>query len=380
MLTAQQIREIAFTKTLGGYKTNEVDLFIDEAAATVEALTAKQAEDHSKMEVLASKLMEYRSQEENIQNTMLNAQRSADSLIREAQQSADLTLQDAEIKKTQTLEEMERQVAEKQAEFEKMTADLTASFEQKNADMTADFEQKSANAQASFDADKADKEAKIAAKEQELVDLKDKVAKFQDDLLDLYRKHLELIGMMPGEKAPKKAEPVEAPVAAEPEIMFEAPAAVEPEISFDVPTVEPIAVEPVSFDAPAAVEPEITFDAPAAVEPEISFEAPVAAEPEISFGAPAAAEPEANPFGANDGGLEFGTPSFDLGDGSGLEFTTPAGNDGGLEFTSPAGGAMWADEEIVDLPADKENRFADLQFGDNYDVGGSTNPFGRNNE
>ena len=138
MLTAQQIREITFNKLkLGGYKTNEVDQFIDEVAATVEAMTAKQAEDHAKMEVLASKLLEYRTQEESIQNTMLNAQRSADSVLREAQQSADLTLQDAEIKKSQAMEELEKTVADKKAEFEKMSAELDATYSQKSADFHA---------------------------------------------------------------------------------------------------------------------------------------------------------------------------------------------------------------------------------------------------
>ena len=36
MLTPEEIRNITFTKGIGGYKTNEVDLFIDQCADTVE--------------------------------------------------------------------------------------------------------------------------------------------------------------------------------------------------------------------------------------------------------------------------------------------------------------------------------------------------------
>ena len=38
MLTPNDIRNVVFTKGMGGYKTSEVDVFIDECADTVEAL------------------------------------------------------------------------------------------------------------------------------------------------------------------------------------------------------------------------------------------------------------------------------------------------------------------------------------------------------
>ena len=53
MYTPQEIRSIEFTKTLGGYKTTEVDDFIDGCADTVEALLKEKNE-------LAKKLARFR--------------------------------------------------------------------------------------------------------------------------------------------------------------------------------------------------------------------------------------------------------------------------------------------------------------------------------
>ena len=57
MYTPEEIRNIEFTKTLGGYKTAEVDPFIDNCADTVEALMREKDELTKKLEVLADKLV-----------------------------------------------------------------------------------------------------------------------------------------------------------------------------------------------------------------------------------------------------------------------------------------------------------------------------------
>ena len=66
MYTPDDIRNIQFTKSMGGYKTAEVDPFIDKCADTVEALLREKAELTKKLEVLADKLVEYRNDEDNI--------------------------------------------------------------------------------------------------------------------------------------------------------------------------------------------------------------------------------------------------------------------------------------------------------------------------
>ena len=67
MLTAEDISNVEFTKTLGGYKTAEVDDFLDECADTVAALTNERLALNKKLEVLADKVVEYREKLEAYQ-------------------------------------------------------------------------------------------------------------------------------------------------------------------------------------------------------------------------------------------------------------------------------------------------------------------------
>lgn len=64
MLTEQDIKEVVFTKSLGGYKTSEVDAFLDQCAETVAALTTTNEENTRKLQVLAESVVEYRNQED----------------------------------------------------------------------------------------------------------------------------------------------------------------------------------------------------------------------------------------------------------------------------------------------------------------------------
>ena len=98
MLTPEEIRNIAFTKGIGGYKTNEVDLFIDQCADTVETLLSEKAELNKKLGILADKLVEYRNDEDSIRTALLSAQRLGDTVVREANHKAGLIMDDANIK------------------------------------------------------------------------------------------------------------------------------------------------------------------------------------------------------------------------------------------------------------------------------------------
>ena len=108
MLTPNDIRNVLFTKIMGGYKTSEVNEFIDECAdtvealikektAAVEALNREKQDLQKKLEVLADKLVEYRNDEDNIRTALLSAQRLGDATLREANHKASLIMDDAKI-------------------------------------------------------------------------------------------------------------------------------------------------------------------------------------------------------------------------------------------------------------------------------------------
>lgn len=120
MYTANDIRNVTFTKSLGGYKTAEVDDFIDMCADTVEELTKSKDEMKKKMELLAEKIVEYRNDEDNIRTALLSAQRMGDSVLREANHKASLILEDAKIKAEKVEETAKKNIQEQIDELERM--------------------------------------------------------------------------------------------------------------------------------------------------------------------------------------------------------------------------------------------------------------------
>lgn len=223
MYTVEDIKNITFTKTLGGYKTNEVDDFIDMCAATVEALTAEKEDLKKKMELLANKVVEYRNDEDSIRTALLSAQRMGDTVLREANHKAGLILEDAKIK------------AEKVEETAKQ---------------------------------------EITAQLRELENMKKMVGEFKSKLLSVYREHLSLIDVLPDYKGEEKAQqsapakeqaPVEAveeePVAEQTEQPVEAEQPQEVEPSVVEPAQESLQEE-MTEEEPAVDMPLFTVDEP----------------------------------------------------------------------------------------------------------------------
>ena len=239
MLTPEEIRNITFTKGIGGYKTSEVDLFIDQCADTVEALLTEKAELGKKLEILADKLVEYRNDEDSIRTALLSAQRLGDTVVREANHKAGLIMDDANIKAQKIVE----------------------------------------NAQRS-----------IVKEEEELVRIQREITSFKARMLSIYREHLSLIDVLPElneaeEEAPAE-EAAQAPAAVSdtPEETIPSPAAAAPAVQMAVPQEEPV-FEPAV--APAAQE-AATQEEPAAV-PAFSRNIPQLDEDEVVMTAPSAA-------------------------------------------------------------------------------------------
>lgn len=157
MLTAKDIREIKFSRSMGGYKTAEVDDFLDRCADAFDELIRINSENERKMQVLAETVMDYRNQEDSIRSALISAQRMSESVISEARKQAD------------DIREAAR--AEADSMHEKAVADTAAELE-------------------------------------ELRRIRQEVADFKAKLLATYREHLTLIGILEGNPEPKpEAEP-----------------------------------------------------------------------------------------------------------------------------------------------------------------------------
>ena len=87
MLTSSEIKKIAFTKTINGYKRDEVDVFLD----TVESdyLQYERMINDAKQRIaqLEAQIGDFKDSKDSIQTVLLNAQKLADQIITEAKEN-----------------------------------------------------------------------------------------------------------------------------------------------------------------------------------------------------------------------------------------------------------------------------------------------------
>ncbi len=137
MLKAQDIRVVTFDKAMRGYNTEDVDAFLAQLADQVEALEKEKAETEKKLYMLAEKVSEYRKDENNLKAALLNAQRLGENVIQEANQRAAQILREADIKAqavtsqtTQRLEEEKNELARMQEEVGRFKNNILALYRQ----------------------------------------------------------------------------------------------------------------------------------------------------------------------------------------------------------------------------------------------------------
>lgn len=119
MLTIEEIKNIAFRKAgMGGYRPDDVDEFIDEVIATFEQFKAEKADLLRKMDILATKIEQYRTDEETVRNALLSSQKVADASLKEAKDKAAYIIKAAEKKSRSILTEAEMATEREKDKYE----------------------------------------------------------------------------------------------------------------------------------------------------------------------------------------------------------------------------------------------------------------------
>ncbi len=126
MVTAQNVRDVRFTKTMGGYKTAEVDSFLDQCADTIEALNKDAEENTRKMQVLAETIVDYRNQEDSIRTALMSAQRMSETVIAEANEKASAIIAEAEEKAATIEEETKKRIQAELDEIARIQKEVVA--------------------------------------------------------------------------------------------------------------------------------------------------------------------------------------------------------------------------------------------------------------
>ena len=237
MLTAVDIRNAEFYRAARGYKTEEVDVFIEQVAQTVEALQRDNQELMRKLEVLADKIEEYRKDEDSIRTALLTAQRMGDQIVREAKESVSSLVEDSEKQAAETIAEAKKKAEQIMSETEKKSVQLVKDTKDRATAVIAEAKDRSGRMiLEALEASRAEKSA--------YDQLKNETADFRAKLLAMYKAQLELINQIPSERPAPEEHKAEMPEQKEEKIasleglLFDFPEAFQEEESSETDHVE----------------------------------------------------------------------------------------------------------------------------------------------
>ena len=146
MISSEDVRRVTFEKAFHGYRCDDVDDYLKQVAQSMDDLAAQNDDLQKKLVVLAQRIDQYRAEEDTLRTTMINAQRLGENVIREAKQKAAEIIRAANIK-------------------------------------AEDREQRSRD--------------DVELAKQEIVTLKSEADSFKRSLIEMYRKHINLINKLP---------------------------------------------------------------------------------------------------------------------------------------------------------------------------------------
>ena len=160
MISSEDVRHVTFDKAFQGYRREDVDDYLKQVAQAMDDLAAQNDDLQKKLVMLAQRIEKYRTMENSLSTSMINAQRMGDSIIRESKQKAAEIIRSANIK-------------------------------------AEDREQRARD--------------DVELAKQEIVTLKGEADSFKRSLIEMYRKHINLINKLPDYTRRPEDEPVSPP-------------------------------------------------------------------------------------------------------------------------------------------------------------------------
>ncbi len=119
MITPLDIENKRFAKQMmNGYSVEEVDEFLDELTVDYTKNYKEINELRAKVEELNNSLVQYRTIESTLQNTLIMAQTTAEEVKNVAKQKADQIVNDAKSSAQQRVDELNNEILMKQKELD----------------------------------------------------------------------------------------------------------------------------------------------------------------------------------------------------------------------------------------------------------------------
>lgn len=186
MLSANEIRNVRFSKAMGGYKQDEVDVLLDKVEADYDQFERVIREMNGKITELKSELEESKNSQGNIQNILVSAQKFADQIVEEAKaKSAEIITAAQEHIEIITAQEKELTTA-----FDKKAGERKFAY-QSDLDKIIETAEKKQTAVETATQDCIDRQQLLFKK------LQTEIADFKAEIMAKYKEHLELLSQIP---------------------------------------------------------------------------------------------------------------------------------------------------------------------------------------
>ena len=130
MILPNQITNHEFTYAKGMYKASEVDAFLQEIAESYDKTFRENGELVKKLGILADKVEEYRTEEDNIRVALLAAQKAASTLTKEAKEEAESALEKATAESASLVSEAQQKAQQEKAEADAYAAKVISQADQ----------------------------------------------------------------------------------------------------------------------------------------------------------------------------------------------------------------------------------------------------------
>ena len=124
-ITAREIDEKSFKQVaFRGYKTQEVDDYLDEVAAQVESLEKETEELKAQVAAYKEKEKHVAEMEQTLRDTLITAQRAAEDVMRASREKAAAMIKDSELEGRRILEDAELQAQAAAQRLEAINRDV----------------------------------------------------------------------------------------------------------------------------------------------------------------------------------------------------------------------------------------------------------------
>ena len=186
MLSAIDIRESKFSKSMNGYKQEEVDILLDKIEADYIQFERILKEYRAKVDNLTKEIEDFKVSQNSIQNVLLSAQGLADKIVNEAKEKSEEIIKNAEA----NIAIITAREKELSTNFEIKAQERKSNLERELSEMVS---------KAQYKADSITKAAEDSVSRQQVLfdRLKMEIAAFKTNITNKYKEHLEVLNTIP---------------------------------------------------------------------------------------------------------------------------------------------------------------------------------------